>query len=140
MEKYLLDAWPGESTLEEVDIWGIEPLFLLNEVFDILHEEEIPVTKSLDTFFYYDNKSKLLNLREVLVRYDLYLMMLKRRLEKLSPDDPLFKDPVGLVKAEIVRREKRMELIKAGKLNPHDPVDRQIITGLPAAEVEPEAV
>lgn len=121
MEKYLMGAWPGKATLEDVDIWGIDPLFQLNEVFDTLHQEESHITQEMEGFFYYDNKSKLINLREVLRRYDLYQMMLEARLKELSADDPLIKDPVAQVKAEIKRRKKRRELIKAGLLKPFEP-------------------
>jgi hypothetical protein len=102
-EKYLMDCWPGKMTMEDVTTWGIDPLIMLNNIFDeyIFNEDDELV------FLHYEQKSKLQNLSEVLHRYDLYQMLLERRLKELEPDDPLLKTPAEMVKAEIQRREDR---------------------------------
>ena len=106
MEKYLMDCWPGENHLEDAITWGVDPLFQLNEILDSINEEGSGTTKEQDVFFYYDRKSKLNNLKDVLYRYDLFQMLLERRLKELAPDDPLVVDTVNQVKKEVEEREK----------------------------------
>jgi hypothetical protein len=105
MEHYLMDVWPGVSggNLEEVALWGIQPLEHLNELFD---EEIEGEDNPRYDFIHYEFKSKLMSLDAVLHRFDIYQMMLENRLKELAPDDPLVTDPVETLKKELARREE----------------------------------
>ena len=113
MEKYLMDCWPGENHLEDAITWGVNPLFQLNEILDCINEEGSGPTKEQGEFFYFDRKSKLNNLKDVLYRYDLFQMLLERRLKELAPDDPLVVDTVNQVKKELQEREEAATARKA---------------------------
>jgi len=104
MERYLMDTWPGQDSLEDVITWGIEPLFKLNELIDHINEQGAEDEKLM--FLCYDQKSKLMSLKEALYRYEIYIRMLESRLREVAPDDSLITDPVKQVKKDIQHREK----------------------------------
>lgn len=104
-EKYLLDCWPGEDTMEDVTTWGIQPLQWMDEIFD---QSVFKTDCDEWLFFHYQLKSKLANLEEVIRRYDLYQMFLEHRLKELCPEDPLLTDAKNIVAAEIKKRDDEM--------------------------------
>lgn len=110
-ERYLMDTWPGKMNLQDVTVWGIDPLLMLNDIFD----REIFDEDAELVFLHYEQKSKLQNLTDVLYRFDLYQMLLERRLKEFAPEDPLLTNPEELVKKELREREEISACRKADR-------------------------
>ena len=104
----LLNTWPGDvNGIEDVVIWGINPIKALNEIRGALDDAAGAGKNPVDleeynpsdivNFFYLDLDRRTDEIKEVLYRFNMYLRLLEKKLKTLCPDDPLVKNPKKVV-------------------------------------------
>ena len=105
------DIWPGNSCdIEDLILWGIDPLQTLNEIRGALDgamykprkpvEIDDAVIDDVVGLFYHEIYRRTADVKIVLNRFGIYLDLLEKRLKELSPDDPLLKDTQTIIEKE----------------------------------------